>query len=276
MSEHLTPAGDRMAGAQGITKSSGHGGVVSLNDVYLKLYERFGPQKWWPQDGRFEVIIGAILTQSTAWTNVEKAIASLKHANVLCPRGLRSIPHARLAALIYSSGYFNAKARKIKAFVEHLGSYYSGDLDAMFRRETRELRRELLSLHGIGEETADSILLYAADRPVFVIDAYTRRIVERLGLRPEGDSYSAYQELFMACLPCDPALFNEYHALLVALGKEVCRKKPICDRCCLNTLCAYGREQVGEIRKERMLNNSFNPHPPSASSGQACQEGGVN
>ena len=112
------------------------------------------------------------------------------------------------------------------------------------------MRRELLSIHGIGEETADSILLYAADRPVFVIDAYTRRIVERLGLRPEGDSYNAYQELFMACLPCKPALFNEYHALLVALGKEVCRKKPICHRCCLNTLCAYGREQVEKSRME--------------------------
>ena len=236
--------------AQGVVKTSGPGGEISLRDVYLKLYAHFGPQNWWPSDGRFEMIIGAILTQSTAWANVEKAIASLKQANVLCPRGLRSIPQARLAGLVYSSGYFNAKARKIKAFVEHLGSYYSDDLDAMFRKETRELRRELLSIHGIGEETADSILLYAADRPVFVIDAYTRRIVERLGLRPEGDSYNAYQELFMACLPCKPALFNEYHALLVALGKEVCRKKPICHRCCLNTLCAHGREQVEKSRME--------------------------
>ncbi len=210
-----------------------------ITQIYERLYSYFGPQHWWPAETRFEVIIGAILTQSTAWSSVEKAIANIKEAGVLDPPSLRRIPLSELARLVYPSGYYNAKARKIKAFVEHLGKHHADDLDALFSRELPALRNELLSIHGIGEETADSIILYAAYMPVFVIDAYTRRIVSRLGLAPDEDSYGAYQQMFSRALPSDPKLFNEYHALLVAHGKNVCRKVPLCDRCCLNSMCSY-------------------------------------
>ncbi len=215
-------------------------------EVYRRLHRRFGPQHWWPAETRFEVIIGAILTQSAAWTNVEKAIANLKGVGVLWPAALRDIPLSHLAQLVYPSGYFNAKAKKIRAFVEYLGEHYADDLDALFSQETPALRRELLSVHGIGEETADSIILYAAHRPAFVIDAYTRRIMNRLGLPLEEDTYGAYQRLFTRALPQDLKLYNEYHALLVALGKEVCRKEPLCRRCCLRPLCAYARRSGGQ------------------------------
>jgi endonuclease-3 related protein len=205
-----------------------------LPDIYRILYERFGPQHWWPAQGPFEVIVGAILTQSTAWTNVEKAIANLKAARKLSPLSLRRIPEAELAALIHSSGYYNVKAKKLKAFVSWFGEQYSDSLDNLFSGDINGVRRELLSVHGIGEETADSILLYAGGRPIFVIDAYTRRIFDRIGLSPEENTYTAYQAIFMSSLPADAALFNEYHALLVKLGKEFCRKRPLCEGCCLN------------------------------------------
>ena len=217
---------------------------TTLMEVFKRLYDCFGPQHWWPASTRFEVIIGAILTQSAAWINVEKALANLKGAGVLNPTVLRALPEPHLAKLIFPSGYYNAKARKIKAFVQFLGEQYSDDLDTLFCQETSALRRALLSIHGIGEETADSIMLYAGNKPVFVVDAYTRRIVNRLGLAPEEDTYGAYQELFTGQLPQDPNQFNEYHALLVALGKNVCRKEPLCDRCCLNILCAYGQGKI--------------------------------
>ena len=159
-----------------------------LMDVYRRLLARYGPQSWWPGDTAFEVIVGAILTQSAAWTGVARAIDNLKAAGMLSPAALRAVPIEELAVLIRPSVYFNAKSRKLRAFVEHLGERYDDDLDAMFRQDVEALRRELLSIHGIGEETADDILLYAADKPVFVIDAYTRRILGRLGYHAAGRS----------------------------------------------------------------------------------------
>jgi endonuclease-3 related protein len=208
-----------------------------LSEVYRRLLDRYGPQHWWPADSPFEVIIGAILTQSAAWLNVEKAIASLKKADMLAPAALRSVPMEELARLIYPSGYYNAKAQKIKAFVERLGSAHHDSLDELFSLDTSALRAELLGIHGIGPETADSIILYAAGKPIFVIDAYTRRILSRLGLVPARDDYEFFQALFMDGLPSDAVTFNEYHALLVRHGKDVCRKSPRCDLCCLAYMC---------------------------------------
>jgi endonuclease-3 related protein len=202
--------------------------------VYRRLLAFYGPQKWWPAEKPFEVIVGAILTQSTAWSNVEKAIDNLKTAGKLSPEGISELTHAELARLIRPSGYFNAKARKLQAFIRYFGERYNNDLAKLFSEETGQLREQLLAIYGIGEETADSILLYAADRPVFVIDAYTRRFIERIGLAPGRNSYTAYQALFVDNLPADTNLFNEYHALIVQLAKETCRKNPLCVNCCLN------------------------------------------
>lgn len=222
---------------------------TKLMKIYQILLAACGPQHWWPGDTPFEVIIGAILTQSTAWTNVEKAIANLKSAGVLSAKALRDIPEPELAVLIQSSGYFNVKARKLKALVAWLGCRCGDDLDRFFQTDTAILREELLALYGVGEETADSILLYAGNQPSFVIDAYTRRIIDRLGLRPDGASYEAYRRLFMDHLPPDVPLYNEYHALFVRHGKDTCRKsRPSCDACCLKTagLC----KQAGLCKTE--------------------------
>jgi endonuclease III related protein len=208
-----------------------------LTDIYQRLYKAYGPQHWWPAEEPFEVIVGAILTQSAAWTNVEKAISNLKKARTLSPRSLREIPEKQLAYLIYPSGYYNAKARKLKAFTEWLGQEFDDNLVKLFQPGIKQLREQLLGIYGIGEETADSILLYAGNKPVFVIDAYTRRIIDRLGLTTKLTGYRDYQKLFMDYLPPDVAVFNEYHALLVKMGKEACRKKPLCFNCCLNPLC---------------------------------------
>jgi len=197
-----------------------------LRSIYQRLMDRYGPQHWWPAREPFEVIVGAILTQSAAWTNVEKAIDNLRTAGKLSPEMLRRLPDAELASLIHPCGYYNVKARKLKAFVRWLGEQYGDDLD--------KLRRQLLGIYGIGEETADSVILYAGNKPVFVIDAYTRRIISRARLAPHSNSYSSYQALFMENLPADTRLFNEYHALLVRLAKEVCRTLPLCHDCCLN------------------------------------------
>ncbi|HJX13852.1 MAG TPA: endonuclease, partial [Dehalococcoidales bacterium] len=182
-----------------------------LPEVYRRLMDRYGPQRWWPAQSPFEVIVGAILTQSAAWTNVARAITSLRDAGRLSPAGLRSLPEDELARLIYSCGYYNVKARKLKAFVGWLGEEYRDDLDALLAVDTGVLRRQLLGIYGIGEETADSILLYAAGKPSFVIDAYTRRIVGRLGLDTGSSTYAAFQALFTDNLPADVSLYNEYH-----------------------------------------------------------------
>ena len=212
------------------------GQVIShvLLNTYQKLLTHYKSQHWWPAEEPFEVMVGAILTQSAAWTNVEKAIANLKNAGALTPKTLRKLPEEEIASLIYPSGYYNAKARKLKEFVNWLGERYDDNLSHLFNNNINDLREQLLSVFGIGEETADSIILYAADKPVFVIDTYTRRFLNRRGLKPPTKTYAAYQTLFMKHLPADNQLFNEYHALLVCLGKDVCRKNPFCERCCLN------------------------------------------
>lgn len=212
-----------------------------LQEVYRRLYNAYGPQGWWPGDGAFEVCIGAILTQAASWNNVERAMDNLKMAGVLSPAGLRALPLEELAHLLRPSGYFTVKARKVKAFVEHL-SRYNDDLEAFFGKETTVLREELLGIYGIGEETADDILLYAAGKPVFVVDAYTIRIFQRLGLIGERATYRQVQSIFMNHLPPDVPTYNEYHALLVRLGKEVCRKRePLCGACPLLGLCPSGQ-----------------------------------
>ena len=212
----------------------------TLLDIYERLYAEFGPQHWWPGDSPFEVIAGAILTQSAAWTNVDKALTHLRTANALSPEGIAALPEADLAQLIRPSGYFNAKARKLKAFVALLYERFDGDLNRMLATPAGELRPLLLATHGIGPETADSILLYAAEQPVFVIDAYTRRTFLRLGLVPESDTYAGWQQLFMRGLRPDAQLFNEYHALIVRHGKDVCRKRPLCGKCPLARICPIG------------------------------------
>lgn len=207
-----------------------------LKSVHSTLLECYGRQDWWPADTPFEVMVGAILTQSAAWGNVEKAIANLKSAGALSPAAIRTMPVVELAALVFPSGYYNAKAKKLKALVEWLGRY-GDDLARFGSVPTDRLRTELLSVHGIGPETADSILLYALGRPVFVIDAYTRRLFGRLGFRPISDRYDDWQALFQNYLLPEPAVFNEYHALIVRHAKGSCRKTHRCPDCCLASVC---------------------------------------
>jgi endonuclease III related protein len=208
-----------------------------LREVYRLLLARYGAQHWWPGETPFEVMVGAILTQSCAWTNVEKAIVALKSAGLLAPEALRNVPIEEIAACIHPCGYYNVKAKKLRALVEWLKEYCNDDIAALTRVDTSKLRLELLNVYGIGEETADSILLYACGKPVFVIDAYTRRILERLGIAGECKRYADFQSLFMDNLPLDTVTFNEYHALLVRLGKETCKKTPTCENCCLKPVC---------------------------------------
>ncbi len=208
-----------------------------LLEIYERLLAAFGPQGWWPAEDDFEMVVGAILTQSTSWVNVEKAIGSLKAAGMLDPVALASADERTLAGWIRPSGYFNAKARKLKAFCDHLRRHHGGDISRMFHVKLPDLRAELLSIWGIGPETADSIVLYGARQPVFVVDAYTRRIFTRLGLVPPDADYHGLQRLFMESLPASVPLFQEYHALVVALGKKVCRPTPACPRCPLRDLC---------------------------------------
>lgn len=199
--------------------------------LYATLLGRFGPQGWWPGRSPFEVVVGAILTQSTVWANVERAIADLRRARVLHPRRLHGVPAARLARLVRASGFFRVKAARLRSFLRHLARRHGGDLRRLLRQPGPVLRAELLAIPGVGPETADSILLYAAGRPVFVVDAYTRRVLSRHRIVAPGTPYDEIQALFMENLPRDPALFNEYHALLVRLAKEYCRTVPRCEAC---------------------------------------------
>jgi len=211
-----------------------------LPEIYHRLIDGYGPQHWWPAEEPFEVMVGAILTQSAAWLNVEKAIINLKAVEALSPQALRHFSQPEIAALIRPCGYYNAKARKLKSLAHWLGECYNDNLNKLLATSTDQLRQQLLAVYGIGQETADSIILYAANQPVFVIDAYTRRIINRIGLAPHSNSYAAYQSLFMDNLPADAVLFNEYHALLVCLGKGVCRPRPLCQQCCLQDICHFG------------------------------------
>lgn len=207
-----------------------------LMQIYQRLYQAFGPRNWWPAETSFEVVVGAILTQNTAWSNVEKAINNLKVEGVLEPEQLKSIEINELAELIRPSGYYNQKAKKLKEFVNFLFSCYDGQLSLMFEKELYPLRQELLSINGIGQETADSILLYAGYKAIFVVDAYTHRLLVRHNLIEDKVSYHHIQKLVMDNLPHQVELFNEFHALIVQVGKEACKKKPACDLCPLKGL----------------------------------------
>jgi endonuclease-3 related protein len=209
-------------------------------EVYRRMLRRYGPQHWWPAEGPFETMVGAVLTQRTIWANAERAIDNLRDAGALSPEALRRMPLDRLASLLYPAGYYNSKARKLKALAGFLGGRYRDDPSAMAMADTVTLRRELLAVYGVGEETADAILLYAAEKPAFVVDAYTRRVFARLRLAPRRDTYAAYREMFMGLLDPDPVLFNEYHALIVRHGKEVCKTHPVCKECCLRDVCPTG------------------------------------
>ena len=205
--------------------------------IYKKLFYHFGPQHWWPADTPFEVMVGAILTQNTNWLNVEKALDNIKREKLLTPHKLYRISEKRLALLIRPAGYFNIKAKRLKAFLHFFFQSCAGNFKKMRLVKTYDLRHQLLCVNGIGPETADSILLYALERPIFVVDAYTKRFLLRHELIKEDASYDEMQNLFMQNLKCDVKLFNEYHALLVKLGKDTCLKtNPKCAACPLKSI----------------------------------------
>ena len=212
-----------------------HTGVNSsplLRDYYDALFTAFGPQHWWPGRTSFEIIVGAILTQNTSWSNVELAMKKLRGSKLLAPGAIEAVPLGRLATVIRSSGYFRQKAKKLKAFVSFLRAEHQGSLVKMFRTPTQPLRQQLLGVHGIGPETADSILLYAGRHPVFVVDAYARRMLERHRLAAPKDSYEDLRHFFERNLPADVPLYNEFHALIVRTGKDYCRaSNPRCEQC---------------------------------------------
>ena len=208
--------------------------------IYKKLYRCFGPQNWWPGDTPFEIAVGAILTQNTNWGNVEKAIHNLKKQGVLSSRGIHGLSVKELASLIKPAGYFNVKAKRLRSFLDFLMNDYHGRMENMVRDDLTQLRAKLLDIHGIGPETADSILLYALEKPIFVIDAYTKRILSRHGIMTSDRSYAKFQELFHASLKRDVHLFNEYHALFVRVGKTFCRRtKPLCEKCPLDDMLSH-------------------------------------
>lgn len=210
-----------------------------LRQIYDVLNGYFGELHWWPADTPFEVIVGAILTQNTAWRNVATAIEKLKEAEILTPEGLSRVEIDTLAALIRPSGYYHVKARRLKAFIRYLHAEHNGSMENLFHGDIWQTREKLLHINGIGEETADSILLYAGGKPVFVVDAYTRRILERHNLIKEKAGYGEIQSLFMTSMPRSAALYNQYHALLVNTGKMFCMKKKLCGGCPLSELTAY-------------------------------------
>ena len=212
-----------------------------LMNIYDTLLREYGPQGWWPVGGKYfpeikdvyEIIIGAILTQNTAWKNVERALKNLRERGLIDPKKILDIPIEELSSLIKPSGYYNQKARRLKEVTRFIFPF--------LKKETVPSREELLEIKGIGPETADSILLYAFQVPIFVIDAYTRRLLERLGLCDAPCSYQKAQALFMSSLPEDEKLYNEYHALIVKHCKDICKKRPECSICCLKNkgICRY-------------------------------------
>lgn len=219
---------------------------MRLLKIYFLLFKRFGHRKWWPGETPFEVMVGAILTQNTNWANVEKAISELKRRRLLSPIALASLPNPTLEKAIRSSGYFRQKAERVKGFSQFLCGRYGCDLDGMFSRPVGELREELLSLKGIGPETADSILLYAGRKPVFVVDAYTKRIFSRAGFIRGDEGYEEVRAFFEKNLPRKVALFNDFHAQIVELGKNYCLKnEPRCGHCPILSECRFGKKRAG-------------------------------
>jgi endonuclease-3 related protein len=211
--------------------------MVNMLEVYERLLAKFGPQHWWPGDSPFEIMVGAILVQNTAWKNVERAITDLREAGVMEPHALYALPAEELAELIRPAGYFQVKAKRLRNLLKFVIDEYGGSLDAMFRTDLATLREKLLGIHGIGPETADAILLYAGGLPIFVVDTYTHRILARHGWIGYDSDYHEIKDYFEGALPAEAKLYNEYHALLVRVGKEFCRKtNPKCDECPLAEL----------------------------------------
>lgn len=209
---------------------------LTFRSLYQRLAHHYGPQHWWPAETSFEVMLGAVLTQNTAWTNVERALARLQSRIALTPDAILGLEHELLADAIRPSGYYNVKAKRLRQFCEALVAV--GGEPALSAMETAVLRRWLLDIHGIGPETADDILLYAFERPVFVVDAYTRRLFQRLALIEGAEGYEGIRVLVEEALGPDPAAFNEYHALIVRHAKERCRaRKPLCSECTLRKNC---------------------------------------
>jgi endonuclease-3 related protein len=217
--------------------------------IYENLLSKFNNQKWWPAETPFEVVIGAILTQSVSWTNVEKAIKNLKDSGILEPGKLHQKEAIEIAHLIKSTRFYNEKAKKIKNFLDFLYDEYGGNLQKMSEESQVILRKKLFTIKGLGEETVDSILLYACDKPVFVVDAYTRRIFSRYGIIKETASYGDIQTFFMDNLPEDLELYNDFHAQIVHLGKNICKTLPQCNICPIREIsdrvkCRYCLEMI--------------------------------
>ncbi len=226
-----------------------------VSEVYSRIVSFFGHQQWWPTitpNRETEVIIGAILTQNTSWKNVEKAIRNLAAAGMVDFRKIAAAKKEKVAQLIKSSGYFNQKAGRLQLFARHVCGNYGGDVKRLLQKDASELRHELLQLKGVGPETADSILLYAANKAAFVVDAYTKRIFSRVGICSGDVSYDKLQHLIVANLPLEMRTakdFSQYHALLVELGKKFCTKRePLCEKCPLIGLCGYGRAALGDVK----------------------------
>lgn len=227
------PAPDRISAMQPVRH---HGSSDNLHDIFDRLFDAYGPQNWWPAETKTEIVVGAILTQNTAWANVERAINNLKKAQMLSWAALRDVADDKLHQLIRPAGTYRVKARRLKGFVETLWRDHQGSLNRMLSGPIEVARDRLLRIKGIGPETADAILLYAADKPTFVVDAYTIRVLRRHFLIEPGASYDEVRSLFHRSLPHDARLFNEYHALLVAVGKRHCRSRACCDGCPLAVL----------------------------------------
>jgi endonuclease-3 related protein len=202
-----------------------------LLGLYDRLHRRYGPQCWWPARSRFEIVVGAIFTQNAAWRNAERAIARLRAAGALALPAVLALSSTRLATLLRPAGTFRLKARRLRAFARHVSRRHGGQLERLLAQPLPGLRAELRGIPGIGPETADAIALYAAGRPIFVVDAYTRRILARHRLVASDADYATVQGFLMGLLPHDPVLFNEFHALLVRVGKEHCRSRPRCEGC---------------------------------------------
>ncbi len=217
---------------------------TDLLKVFAALFKMYGPLHWWPADSAYEVAIGAILTQNTAWRNAEKALANLRGADIWSIQDLHATEQKDLSILIRPSGYFNIKARKLKEFARVVVRDYQGNFEMLLKLPKQELRAALINIWGIGEETADDIVLYAAKKPSFVVDTYTRRIVKRLGWSVDGNSYFVYMLFFESRLPADTKLFNEYHALLDRHGSTTCRPQPLCTDCTLLSLCFTGKRNI--------------------------------
>ena len=213
-----------------------------LEWLFTALFDAYGPRNWWPtvHGGAFELVIGAILVQNISWSNVEHALINLRDADVWSFDAILNTPDEEMHTLIRPSGYYKAKTRKLKEFARFILENHKGDLDSLFALSIDEMRRQLLSVWGIGEETADDIILYGAKKPSFVVDMYTKRLLARMGWEIEGKSYQAYQQLFHDNLPRDEYLFNEYHALIDHHVARICKKRPLCDKCALAEQCPIG------------------------------------